>query len=305
MSEHHTASRLVGQDIDHVAVYKGDTLSLWEKRGEDYCQVTAVIPTNDLRYTRLKQIAHLHVLITMIIDECLKHEEGHRSGIKKLVEEVLPKITLIERHLHALHADDIPIQATILGRSRECIEQLTHMVFPFSKSEILSLREDYVGRLQAAIHYNNRTATTTQLHCLHDIVGNWQTNYGLEPGKSRVIIVSTHGPRIGRIETQYFERWYKDNLKLEAVEDNLLYSIEMLPSQFDTLDIKKDLIEGFLMGSELNKDIGNEILGNRKKMFSDVLESYAMPVLDSLFKDKNMVNTARRQGRGGLFVSYC
>ena len=285
LTAHRLSVQTVGQDIDMILVYKGDELSLWRKQAESWQSVAKTIPTSDVRYTRLKQIAHIHVLVAMLLDVCCISAEQASLSMHELQHMLLPKINLLleENSLKQLYPEDAAMQTLILQESRNCINALCQLSLPFRQCVLIEIKRRYVNILKAAVWYSNSKATEVQLSNLHTLVKHWQDSYQLEAARSRVIIVSPHGPRIGRIEAQFFTRWYEDALGSTNIEDNMLYSIESLPEKFAELDVKRDLIESFLMGSELNKGIGETILGNRKKMFSDILESHAEPALRRLF----------------------
>jgi hypothetical protein len=275
---------VVAPDIDTVIVYKGDELSLWKKRDGTHQRVECVIPTNDLRYTRLKQIAHIHVMMTLIMDECCQSPAEYQLGIENLKNNLLPKINsmLDPSCTSALYAEDATWQIKILQETRLCMLNLLSSSF-MSVDVLQQCKKEYIERLKPATYYSNSKATEVQLNCLHVFMQQWIARHHIVPESSRVIIVSPHGPRIGRIEMQYYARWYEVALGDVVIEDNLLYSIETLPSKFADLDVKRDLIDGMLIGAELNKGIGEKMLGGREKMFSDILESHAGPILDRLF----------------------
>ena len=287
MQRHRAASQSVGSDIEMVIVYKGDELSLWKRQDGTYLQIAKEIPTNDLRYTRLKQIAHIHVDISSIVEACIKNETPYHVGMRELQMDLLPDIDALLQpdSLSALHPDDIKWQREILSESKAFITQLCESSEKLLADELSRRHDHFVDLLKEAILYNNATATAVQLRRLHALTMEWQQTHHLQAEKSRVIMVSPYGPRLGRIETQYFMRWYEKALRITNIEDNMLYSKEELPSKFNSLDILKDLIGEFLMGSELNKRIGKKILGDMKKMFRDILEPHAEAILRELFSD--------------------
>ena len=268
-----------------VIVYKGDELSLWKKQAESWQPVAKTIPTLDVRYIRLKQIAHIHVEVVLKLDDCCISAEQASVSMHELQHIHLPEINLLleENSLKQLHPEDVAMQALVLQESRNCINALFQLPMPLTQSALEEINERYVNTLKGAIFYINGIATEAQLSNLHALVQHWQDSFQLKAARSRVIIVSPPGPRIGRIEAQYFSWWYEDALDSTNIKNNMLYSIDELPQKFAALDEKSDLIESFLMGSELNKRIGERILGGREKMFSDILKAHAEPVKKKLF----------------------
>ena len=210
--------------------------------------------------------------------------EYNCSIMHDLQNNLLPKLNLLLKasNLMKLHPDDVSSLTLILQQSKNCIETLLQLPTPVATDSVKELKVSYTNKLKNAVFYCNSKATEIQLSTLHTIVRQWQEQHQFDVARSRIIIVSPHGPRIGRIETQYFTRWCEEKLGISNIEDNMLYSIECLPWLFDALDVKS-LIDQFLMGSELNKTIGEEILGDRMKMFRDILESHGKPTLDNLF----------------------
>lgn len=284
LDTHHHSAQLIMPDIEAILVYKGDELSLWKKNSDSYKQIACEIPTSDKRYTRLKQIAHIIVLITTIMDEYILNRVSLPEVITKL-KNIINEVNLIRKGIELVFNDkDIKAQVTIIDETMKLLKILVSS--QDSPLQWDTLKKGYVESLKPSIWYNNNTATEVQLNCLNNITKKWMKEHRIQLEKSRVIMVSPHGPRIGRIEAQYFIKLYQETLGLmkKDVEDNKVYHLEMLPSQFSKVNILEDLIKDFLLGSELNRAIGENILDSSTGMFSDILNQHAAPILESIFE---------------------
>lgn len=282
LQEHEHVSQLMSIDIDNVLIYKGDTLSLWKKVDTTYNEVDKTIPTANQRYTRLKQISHISVLVKSKIDKLILNSSPPEVILREL-NNLANQIHLLTDHLKDIHADDKESQSTILEHTNMLIKSVCLSEQPMRSSNLRDMQCTYVENIKKSILYNNKTAALVQLSGLHELMERWEVNHRIDPEKCRVIIVSPHGPKSGRIETQYFTRWLQDKLNLNDINDKLVYSIESLPSKIDALDCKKDLIEGFLLAAELNKKIGEDLLGSSEAMFVDILAPYAEHALSLIF----------------------
>jgi len=276
LDAHSSLSVITRPDIDVVIVYKGSELSLWLREENTYHQKDRLIPTDDLRYTRLKQFAHITVLLTVLLEACAA-DAANIMSILDRIAHLHQSLSLMSALLGETHPEDRPHHARILAASIELMRGMDH------QSDFKTMLENYIEALRETISYHNRTATQVQLLCLNEILQGWIGLHGIDINKSRVIIVSPHGPRLGRIETQFFQKWY-EQAGIQQVEDNMLYSIETLPHKIAELDIEHDLIGKHLMGAELNKKIGTQVMGNMQAMFRDILEVHAAPVLETMFQ---------------------
>lgn len=287
LSMHHESAQLIKPNIDSIMIFKGDELTLWKKNFDSYQKLESIIPTSDERYTRLKQMAHIAVLMTTIADDYI----GNRISSKEIAskcKKIIPYLNAIIPEIKNIFDDsDIAVQTTLVEKTVELIEIITSG--DFSRMDLIKYKNEYVGSIKNAVEYNNKTATKIQLMYLNKIISTWLKEHGIQLEKNRVILVSAHGPRAGRVEAQYFTRLYQEKLGLleKDIEDNKVYHLEMLPSQFAQIDVLKDLINDFLLGSELNKAIGENILDSSKAMFSDILGQHCAPILDELFLRKN------------------
>lgn len=263
-------------------VLKGDELSLWENSGTNYQLIKQASLAKSIRYLGLKQICHVAVLITMLIDDYLNQRNDQSLSQLNSISASLQ--SLLARAHHIFDQLDLERQRFIIKESVDVIKGLTSNSH---KLAWLEIKKGYLDKITVALEKNSECATQTQLSLLDDLITEW----GLKSSdltKSRTIIISPHGPKPKRIEAQYFNRLYQTMVEEDSVEDNLLYHLEMLPSQIASLDVQEDIIKGFLAGAELNKSIGLNHLGSRQAMFSDILDKYAVPVLDKLFQPNDL-----------------
>jgi hypothetical protein len=136
--------------------------------------------------------------------------------------------------------------------------------------DIKSINMNYLAR-----------ATELQLKGIHQIVSRWMSSEEVVLVNSHVLIVTSHGPREGLIEKQYFlDLFSKQGIVDAEKESGHIICVEMLPEQIAT--VKQSSIINFLKKQQLNRQIGQNMLGDSNAMKKDVLSQYAPPVLEQL-----------------------
>lgn len=262
----------------------GCELSLWKRNVDNqFIKVESAILLQD-RYTHLKQIAHIPMTIQMLIKNIQMGKmttREARADICKLIQlfrEILRGIDTI------YNESDAKPQQLILQKS---IRLLDFMLVHIQKMAAIKTQfAHYLMEIKNALDHNLSGGAHDQIHDIDQYIEKWQLKQASILCKTRVLIVGPHGPRKGRIDMQYYAQLYHQlcGLPLHEVKNNYVYHIEMLPQQVKDVDIKKDLIERFLMGAELNKTIGKSMLNNRFGMFSDVLKGHGPKVIDTILK---------------------
>jgi hypothetical protein len=283
LQEHYHAAQSVLKGIDTIIVYKGGELSLWQRTHDGYTLLEG-IPLISKRYTALKEMAHLPLLVLAIIQQHDAGDVGKEETLAKLISLQQSVTTVKSNAQNSLEEADKWAQWTILDATSHLLSQVINDDTALSKQAILL--QDYLSSLKSAIQYNNRTATTIQLIGLDNVIKKWDAQYVPEWDKTRILTVGVHGPREKLIEQEYFFSYVRKKLNLKQVENNKVYYVEMLPAQIANVDIVKDLIQGFLARSELNKNIGEKVLNDEQAMFKDVLSPHAECVVEYLLNNE-------------------
>ena len=290
---HKQVSQLTNTDIDTVIIYKGDELSLWKKKWDTYCEVEKIIPTADQRYTRLKQISHIPVSMAILLYQ-LMIQPDQREHTLDVLQTKGEEVELIEHSLvEILHAEDIEYQKIILAQTKNTLRNIALLEQPVSVTRLQEMKCAYYESIRQALAYNKKIVTEVQHSVLEQLMQRWQAVHDIIPENCRIIIVSPYGPKVGRIETQYFTRWLQEQLNVQDVLNNWLYSMDELPSKIGTLDCKKDLIEEFLHGAELNKILGEDIEGNRHALFEDILAPYGEDSLNKIYETSKIARLSQ------------
>lgn len=274
LSEHKNAGICMLAKIKHVVILSSGNLELWRKHDEaiTYCMIARVeTAAKNECYTLLKSLAHIPVLIVSILQ---KMEDPHE------------RLTALRHKLQQLAKDLIQIDEYSLNQNLNLVEESINLLNELlrgtlSKSAMSHLVAEYMRRIKPDLDRCGYGATHAQLSSLKAITREWHNNHQIDWIASRVLIVAPHGPRQQLIEQQFFEDVYH-RLAITNPVDNKIYYVEMLPSQIDKLDMHKDLIEGFLSSSEINKKIGLDVFSDEQAMFTDRLADYAPSVLKAL-----------------------
>lgn len=259
--------------IDTIIIYKGDELSLWKKTGDSYSEIEKIIPTVDERYIRLKDIVHISARIRNLIELLILQPEKHKQICHKL-QSIHQTIACIENKISEIHADDRESQLVISSQSKQLLKSISLLENPISKLELNNLKKSYIKNIKTAISHNNKMATEIQRLCLYSLMDKWESHHNIIPKKCRIVIVSTHGARVGRIEAKALTRWIQRKLNRKKVVNRWLYSIGHMGYLIKDLDCKKDIIEGYLLPTEANRGPAKDMLGHSQRMNADVLSPY-------------------------------
>ena len=276
LSKHKIASHYKHSKIDTVVVYLGNELSLWKKNNlNNYIKTDVIVtPSQNGRYTRLKQICHIPLTVQSIIKEYknngltpeeLQIQIGELKNSVEIIYSSLDKEKIFEE------GEESNRQRKILGDLLSLLTDLLSLPVPKDASQLYML---CLSSIKEDMQVNIEQAASAQVLEIDNKVSEWGLKNHSVLKNSRVLIVGPHGPRLGRVDMQYFISLYHKICEIDKseVKNNKLYYVEMLPWQMEGINIKKDLIENFLMGSELNKSIGKKVLNNRYGMFRDILE---------------------------------
>ncbi|KTD46441.1 hypothetical protein [Legionella quateirensis] len=147
--------------------------------------------------------------------------------------------------------------------------------------QIKSIQVQFLQEMKSINETYASTATRLQLNGLHQTIAQWMSKFNLYLDSSRVLIVSSHGPREDLIEKQYFLDLYAQHGIEDAEKGSShVICVEMLPEQIATVS-KESLID-FLRKHQLNMMIGHNMLGDPQAMNKDVLGQYAPEVIKNL-----------------------
>ena len=198
--------------------------------------------------------------------------ENHQQILDKC-KSIGETVDSLEDKMNEIHADDRKNQLVIVSQTKQLLKSISLLNHPINKIELQKLKCSYLESVKSAISYNNKTATEIQRSCLPKLMDKWQTDHGIIPKKCRVVIVSPHGARVGRIEAQYLTNWLQKTTRKKVI-NRWLYNLGHISYLIKDLDCKKDIIEGFLLPTESNRGPAKDILGHSQRMNSDVLSPY-------------------------------
>lgn len=279
-------SLLQSRSIDFIWVYKEGVLSLWKKgQTGSFEKIEQGFPI--LReYTKIKEVTHLPLLLLSLCYPYFDRAGGSYPDMEKTLNEILNtlKKTGVEIEKAFPPGQTREVLKKIITRSLLLMEEISILLRNSMgvKKECIDI---YLRDLQPWIHYNTKISTEIQLKSLNDMVVAWREKHGISLEKTRVLILGLHGPRKDLIEFQYFVDLFQE-LGFSNVEDDQVYYAEVLLSSMPSIDIKRDLIEGFIADAEYNKVIGQMVLGRSNALFRDVLGDYARPALDSFLEKR-------------------
>ena len=138
LETHHAAAQSTAIQIDYVLIYQLDELSLWQKQGDTYQKIQVAVPTANLHYSRLKQMAHIPVLVTTLIETYVHDQQAHAACLLQL-DRVSQACMQILKGLPSLFAgQDLMGQQLLITHTTELIELLRQSQ---SKAEWAHLQE--------------------------------------------------------------------------------------------------------------------------------------------------------------------
>ncbi|WP_419420869.1 hypothetical protein ACNVED_06110 [Legionella sp. D16C41] len=276
LTQHHEAAQAKEKKLTHVIVNLCGKLSLWVKQDNGFIKKDeATIPSPEGSYTRLKQISHIPVLIAEYVKE-------FNAGIidmtefKKRMTDIHNCLSLILKDLPTIFtAENIENQSQILIETQ-------NLILTFIKDENLKHTSQqlkvYLATIKHLLDKNIDLGGEAIINELDEQIDKWNLKNSPQLMFTRALIVGPHGPRDGEPMTQYFESLFsKFNLSVNDndMQNRSVYYVETLPQLMSKIDIKEDLIEGFLLGSEFNKSIGKKFFSNPNTLFRDLLKHAA------------------------------
>jgi len=263
--------KLAGQralaDVKSIMIYREGNLGLWLAQQNDYQEVDRVNVICE-QYQHLKEVAHIPVLILSVIQSTETHSDmaENREKLRRIGEK-LRKIL-----------QDLPSLETEVCSARKVVTesiQITDMLGleiagSGQKEALLATFDLYLKGIKPTLDSLCQLAAKIQLKNFQDRVVERVEKYNICLKQNRIMIVITHGPRENNLEGSCFSALYEERLNLKKIENDKLYYVEMLPQQIHRISVKEDLIP-FLASQELNKCIGQKILGKTDAMFEDIL----------------------------------
>ena len=166
---------------------------------------------------------------------------------------------------------------------------ILRMINNKSPRDVQGVIDKLITTCADAIEANSQKASEIILKDIHALISRWEIDYGLRAKHSRAVVVSPHGPRVERIETALLQQWYQHRVGVSQVDDKWVYNVEVMVSLLGKIDIEKDIIQGVVINSEVNKAIGKDVLHDETALFRDVLSTYAPPILRDLMRGVHLI----------------
>lgn len=267
-------SKLV--NIEHVIAYLNGKVVLCQRSSKGkYAEIkSASSAAQKAPYQLIKSLSHVSVLIAILLESNFYSDLDNKR-------EYLDRLSIYLEQLKISNNEKVKDYLPLINRSLCIIKQAQSCS---SQEEISLLLNKYLQDLKHTHESIALQATQLQLASLNRIMSEWLAIKNIQLEKSRVLILGTHGPREDLIEQQYFESLYEKYGLKNPKNMHVIY-VEVLPEHVANIKIEM-LIENFLSKHELNKDIGEKMLADRKAMFKDVLGQYAPQVIKSLNESK-------------------
>ncbi len=209
----HKAAEKPKKMIRNVIIYKGDTLTwqVYNEATKEYEIIRKAQPTNGNRYIELKEVAHYAVILTTILSD----SNIDLSETKTLLREIEPLIIGAKKELKEFE----PSNTKLIDSTLKLISQAQKAT---TIEELVSLKDIYSNEVKVPLSTNCKLAAQVQLETLHGLVKDWGLDNKQELEQSRVVMISSHGPKVGRVEAQYFDRLYQHVLGVDNPNDNML-----------------------------------------------------------------------------------
>jgi hypothetical protein len=262
-------------NINHVLIYLNGNLSLWGKKTNgNFDEIeTLGTPALEKQYNVLKSIPHLGIWLDLILQSIIDEKEKslvHQKDLWDLKESVLSLRSL----------DDVSLQKElpVLDQVMRAIDKA---LFAKTTEQVQCVQAQFLQEIRKTNERYSAQATELQLNGLHQMTGKWIKQEGVQLEKSRILIVTSHGPREDLIEKQFFlDLCLKSGIVDAENKTGHLICVEMLPEQMATVT-QPSLID-FLKKQEINRQIGRHLLDDSNGMNKDILGQYAPPVLERL-----------------------
>ncbi len=271
LQEHKKSGSALLADISHLFLLNGSALSLLRNSMSDKkCFVTCEEKELDTQdYLMWKEYSHIPVLINCTLQPVVARKT-------KLADKIDILAQLMDRLVKVSALTDEANSAIVnknLGLIRSTINLIEYSVSSPTERGLQEALAHYLELNQPILDDNLINAVNDRKQTMEEAVRSWILRHSINLRTSRVIIIGTHGPRKNLLEQILFEDLYAEK-EQEKIENEFVYYVEMLPTQFKQLDIQKDIIEGFLASSESNKQIGQSMLDSRQAMFEDIRFKY-------------------------------
>jgi hypothetical protein len=269
---HANMARLHLSNIGHVILYlHGDLLLLKRTSNGNYVPLAKIQTAAMNRdYIRIKNLVHISVTLTMLIDIIILGKRSVSASIDDL------NAVLVE-------LQDMPGKTEMSQSERDVIDLSTALILSLHpdmpSQEVAEQLRTYLHKIAKVNEHLCQEATTLQLTSIDSIIKKWIAVYKISMQTSRTVIVGPDGAREGLIEMQYFEALYRAIHK-----EPMTQYVTMLPKQMGGINIE-DLIDE-LGKRELNKAIGKSMLDDKNAMTKDVLARYAPSLLSTFFGKK-------------------
>ncbi|STX51759.1 Uncharacterised protein [Legionella busanensis] len=281
---HHKAAQASRKEIKQVIVNLSGKLSLWVKQDNQFVQKdSAIIPSPQGVYSRVKQISHIPLLILEYVKQL---NEGliEVSEFKKMMKDIDDRLPLILKELPSIFNDEIiEIQRKILIETQYFI---LIAINDYNVEQLSQKTTDYFNKINYFLDKNIDLGGEAIINELDHQINKWHLKNKIQLMHTRVVIVGPQGPRDGEPMIQYFEglfNQYLSNSTANFLSSKRVYYFELLPKLMSKLNIKDDLIQDFLFGEEFNKLIANQVLFNSNALFKNILKDSAHKKIEQVF----------------------
>jgi hypothetical protein len=269
-------------NVQHIIIYLGGYLHLWQKTSENNYKEIAKTATAALQeaYEVAKVKAHIPVYLGMILNDHVHGSTSWETMQLKLASLLLLLKQLLNASAKAStdYPDELisPSVVTILQAQScnniEMIKQLCNV---------------YVKSMQPILKRYGKEAASLQIKSMDDIISYWQEAHHLNIKSSRTLIIGGKRPRKGMIEMQYIQNCYDEKGIPEAEENDYLIYVEATYQMEQHIQIK-DLIPD--IGVHIyNRRIGLLIENDKDALNKDILEEHAPHAIKEL-KDQKKVS---------------
>jgi len=194
---------------------------------------------------------HTCILITELIHQWMgKLIEPERVLVE--LSSIYNELSQIKKDSALYHPDDQAAQLDIVKYSMNLILHVIHE--PMTPEKWAQLEPEYIRNIKKALDHNCKMSAEIQLTQLNEWMIRWEKTHRIEANNTRIVTVTTHGPRVRHIESSYFKVWFKNRLsENHLIENNMLYQMESLGKNLKDLNCQDDIIHDFLAANEINK----------------------------------------------------
>lgn len=271
-SHYRYAKQLPLTGINHIIIYHNSILSLLEKADDGRVKQIAeeATPALKVEYKFYKSLSHITVWLNIILNSILNNKQHTHSSQEEL-ERIKSYLSSLKQSSNQCSNEEHGIICSLIM----FIEQV---IATFSMHHIAQMQKKYTAEIFHANERYAQRATELQLNGIHDIMNSWLNAYSLNLDATRILVVCAHGPKRNLIEIQYFINLFaRYGLSdAEKVKEYVL-PVTMLDEQISKVT-QQQLVD-FLRKFEVNRCVGEHMLGDAGAMTKDVLGKYAQRVL--------------------------